>query len=92
MKVDRLRCARLKKNWAGRVFYWEIKGEMENKKRDISNRGVGLFEMCVRGTHTGIILYYLFIILSAKGSFCRMFQHFGYPTEVINAMYSPFPR
>jgi len=48
--------------------------------------------MCVRGTHTGIILYYLFIILSAKGSFCRMFQRFGYPTEVINAMYSPFPR
>jgi len=48
--------------------------------------------MCVRGTHTGIILYYLFIILSAKGSFCRMFQRFGYPTEVINAMYSLFPR
>jgi len=48
--------------------------------------------MCLHGTHTGIILYYLFIILSAKGSFCRMFQRFGYPTEVINAMYSPFPR
>ena len=41
---------------------------------------------------TDMILYYLFIILSAKGSFCRMFQRFGYPTEVINAMYSPFPR
>ena len=35
---------------------------------------------------TDMILYYLFIILSAKGSFCRMFQRFGYPTEVINAM------
>ena len=41
---------------------------------------------------TDLIPYYLFIILSAKGSFCRMFQRFGYPTEVINAMYSPFPR
>ena len=69
MKVDRLRCARLKKNWAGRVFYWEIRGEMENKKRDISNRVAGLFEMCVRGTHTGIILYDLFIILSMKKDF-----------------------
>ena len=43
---------------------------MENKKRDISNRGAaGLFEMCVRGTHTGIILYDLFIILSMKKDF-----------------------
>ena len=86
MKVDRLRCARLKKIGLGAFFYWEI-------RREIFPIGAaGLFEMCVRGTHTGIILYYLFIILSAKGSFCRMFQRFGYPTEVINAMYSPFPR
>ena len=78
MKVDRLRCARLKKIGLGAVF--------------IPIGAAGLFEMCVGGTHTGIILYYLFIILSAKGSFCRMFQRFGYPTKVINAMYSPFPR
>ena len=26
MKVDRLRCARLKKNWAGRVFLLGDKG------------------------------------------------------------------
>lgn len=41
MKVNRLRCARLKKIGLGAFFYWEIRGEMENKKRDISNRGGG---------------------------------------------------
>ena len=41
MKVDRLRCARLKKIGLGAFFYWEIREEIENKKRDISNRGVG---------------------------------------------------
>ena len=41
MKVDRLRCARLKKLGWARFFYWEIRGEMENKKRNISNRGGG---------------------------------------------------
>ena len=58
----------------------------------LKKEGNSLFLMYARGAHTGIILYSLFIILSAKGSFCRMFQRFGYPTEVINAMYSPFPR
>ena len=29
------------KNWAGRVFYWEIKGKRNNKKRKISNRDRG---------------------------------------------------
>ena len=92
MKVDRLRCAQLKKIELG-AFFIGREGERWKIRREIFPIGAsGLFEMCVRGTHTGIILYYLFIILSAKGSFCRMFQRFGYPTEVINAMYSPFPR
>ena len=41
MKVDRLRCARLKKMGLGAFFYWEIRGEMEKTNRDIPNRGGG---------------------------------------------------
>ena len=41
MKVESPSLRSAQKNWAGRVFYWEIRGEMENKKRDISNRGGG---------------------------------------------------
>ena len=77
MKVDRLRCARLKKmGWAH--FLLGNKRGRGRIRREISPIGVtGLFEMCVRGTHTRIILYYLFIILSTKGGFCRMFQRSG---------------
>ena len=42
--------------------------------------------MCLRGTHTGIILYYLFIILSMKKDFCRILtywiSHRGYQRNV----------
>ena len=77
MKVDRLRCARLK-NWGWARFLLRSKRKKRAKeKKDTTKGGVGLFEMCVRGTHTSIILYYLFIILSNKGGFCRMFQRSG---------------
>ena len=69
MKVDRLRCARLKKIGLGAFFIGRY-GERWKIRREIFPIGAaGLFEMCVRGTHTGIILYDLFIILSMKKDF-----------------------
>ena len=39
--LDRFAALGSKKIGLGAFFYWEIRGEMENKKRDISNRGGG---------------------------------------------------
>ena len=83
MKVDRLRCARLKKNWAGRVFYWEIKGKRDNKKRKISNRDSGPIWMCLHGTHTLWFIHYSF---HEKGLLTRILtywiSHRGYQRNV----------
>lgn len=69
MKVDRLRCARLKKIGPGAFFIGRQEERWKIRREIFPIGAVGLFEMCVGGTHTGIILYYLFIILSMKKDF-----------------------
>ena len=87
MKVDRLRCARLKKNWAGRVFYWEIRGEMENKKRDISNRGGGpIWNVRARHAHRHYSLLFIHYSFSQRQLLSHVstlwISHRGYQRNV----------
>ena len=87
MKVDRLRCAQLKKNWAGRVFYWEIRGEMENKKRDISNRGGGpIWNVRARHAHRHYSLLFIHYSFSQRQLLSHVstlwISHRGYQRNV----------